>query len=205
MGAGRDKVKRDARGGKAYGWPPSHSPRSRATHQFDSGSRPGSARQPTVAREKHSIQGLGKRDVCRIVGAEILAKLPNPIEQGFVRMSLQAEPTKIVKRRRCSRRVEFPVACVTPKRLYDLHIEKVWGVQSKLRVGNPSGNGVTGRGVEQELHDGRSVDYDHRESRSARITSAALRFKCRRGRARKRSITSWRVGQSSAFPTSRRT
>ena len=46
---------------------------------------------------------------------------------------------------------------------------------------------------------------DHLESRSARITSAALRANRRTGRARSRSRISCRGGRSSAFRSSRRT
>lgn len=163
-----------------------------------------SAGQTNVAGQQRSVQHFRKRNVGRIIGAQILPELPNPIQERLVCMALHAEAAKIIKRCRRSRGVKLPFSLVAPKRLYNLHIKKVRGVQSQCRIGNPSRNGVSGRSVEQKLHDGRSVNNDHRESRSARITSAALRFKCLRGRARKRSITSWRVGQSSALPTSRR-
>jgi len=48
------------------------------------------------------------------------------------------------------------------------------------------------------------IEHDHRVSRSARTTSAALRFSRRTGRLRNRSSTSARVGRSSALPSSRR-
>ena len=83
-----------------------------------------------VTGEKHGIQGFCECDVCRTVGAEIFSELPYPIEKRLVSVAVQVEIVKIVDGLRRFRECELALPCVAPKRLRDLHINKVWRVQT---------------------------------------------------------------------------
>jgi hypothetical protein len=119
-------------------------------------------------------------------------------------VSLEIQRMEIFERYGRGQRIDLAVSRVPPKGLGDLDVRQMWHVKPQSGFGDTHRDRASGRRVEQELDQRRRVEDDHHASRSARITSAALRLKWRTGRARSRSSTSWRVGRSSAFPTSRK-
>jgi hypothetical protein len=173
------------------------------SHQFvgltSSTRRARRARKSTVARQQHRIEHLGERHVNGIVGAQVLSKRPHPIEQRLVGVALQVQGAKILEGGRRNRRFEISFIRITPECLGHLDVREVRHVQTEGWVGNARRDRPSCGRVEQQFHKRRRIKDDHRASRSTRITSAALRFMRRTGRARSRSSTSWRVGRSRRF------
>jgi hypothetical protein len=172
-------------------------------HEFCAVRRFGGSGKSTVARQELRIEHFGERYVHGVVGTQVVSKFPHTIQKGLMRVALQIQGAKVLKRHGRGRRVELAVLSETPESLSDLDIREVRHVQPEGWIGNPRSHCLPCRGVEQQLHQSRRIENDHRVPRSARITSAALRLRCLTGRARSLSSTSWRVGWSKDFLISR--
>jgi hypothetical protein len=121
---------------------------------------------------------------------------------GSVRRNRGAS-AEILERSAGRRWIDLALPNVAPQSLGDLDIGEMRDVETQLGVGDPYRDRASRVRAEQQLHQGRGVQHDHRASRSARMTAAARRSSRRTGRAWSRSRTSWRVGRSSALRSSR--
>jgi len=120
--------------------------------ELDAARHAGGARKPTVTCQQRRIEDLGERHVDRVVGAQVLSKLPYAIKQWLMRVALQIQNVKILEREGRFSCIELAVFRVTPECLSDLDICQVRHVQTEGRIGNPRGDRLSCRGVEQELH-----------------------------------------------------
>lgn len=58
---------------------------------FNFGVVTGGAGEPAVARDQRRFQQFGERDIDSVVGREIVAQIPNPGQQVYVRIALNRE------------------------------------------------------------------------------------------------------------------
>ncbi len=93
-------------------------------------------------------------------------------------MSVVVRPAAQPKRREVVERLAAPDArnltsgCVTAKHLSDFEIDEMRRVQRLARLEQPPLDTRRGRRAQQNFEEGRSVDDDHRASRSSRTASA---------------------------------
>ena len=88
---------------------------------------------------------------------------------------LHVQRPEVLERRGRRAGVELALAHVAPEGLGDLDVREMGRVEARLGVGDARSDRASQARAQQELDESRGVQHDHRESRSARITSAALR------------------------------
>ena len=93
------------------------------------------ARKRTVTRQQHGVEHFGQCDVDGVIGAEVVAKRPHPLEQRLVGVALQIQRAKVIERSRCFRRPELAILRISPEGLYDLDVRQVRHVHRQGVVG----------------------------------------------------------------------
>jgi len=131
------------------------------------------SRQPLIAGQKRSIKRFCQGNVCRIVRADILAQLPDPLEESEVRVSNDREIGKKSQRDCCAIGRDNSARNKSSNCVHDLNVEQVRRMQRIFVLENKSFDADPGQRAEHDLNESGSVDNNHLVFRSARITSAA--------------------------------
>ena len=127
-----------------------------------------------ISGDEWGPQGLSQCQVGCIIGSEVVAQLPDAQQEHIVGGAFEGEIRQILQGLPAAIRGERTADRVSSQDLRDFQINQVRGMQrlvgTEQAIRDPSG----GRGVQQNLKEGRGVDDDRRRSRSARIACAGL-------------------------------
>lgn len=161
--------------------------------------------QPSVTGHKHRGQRFGQRQVNSVICAEVGAELPDSIEERLVRIAFDIEAAPAMERQ--SRR---PFAQRSPRRVSaqhmgNLHVNEMRYVNDLGLVGQPRGEPLARRGMQQKFDGAGSIENHQRKLRSRRRTSAGAGSRTTSGCERIASSNSWRLGRASALSVARKT
>lgn len=162
----------------------------------------GGQRERSVSGNKRRGEGLGKGEVRRIVGRDVVPQLPDPGEEQVVGIAAEREVGEVLECLQASFGVEISRGRVAAQNLSDFEVEKVGSVKRlascEEALAHPRGRGR----IEQDLEDCRGVDDDHLRSRSALIALAGGTRVTTEARRASRYLSSAKVGRSAARWTS---
>src|SRR5437867_10758571 len=80
-----------------------------SSHQLDSGAMASSAGETAVAREKWCSERLGKSNIDRVIGGEIVSQLPHTRQQHIMGISTHRKNREVVERRAAPFAVDLPI------------------------------------------------------------------------------------------------
>lgn len=168
----------------------------RRLHQLDPRIVPRRGGEPVVAGEQCRVERFGERDIGGIIGGQVVAQFPDPLQQHIVRVAVQGKIKQIVQRGAAACGFDLPGRRIAPEHMRHLDIDQMGRMQRLPSASEALPHRGSGRRSQQKFHERRGVDDDHRESRSARITSSGegcgLVAEC----FSRRSIISARLGRS---------
>ncbi len=141
-------------------------------HHLDIAANTGGASQRSVCRQEQGVQCLGQRNVGCVVGAEVVAQLPNARQERQVRNPPQWKRRQVDKRLSGAPLVESTGTGCTPKGGDDLQVDQLGCCQLLASHSVPRPIAILPVVREGRRHH-RGVDDNHTRSRSTRNVSAA--------------------------------
>ena len=129
--------------------------------------------EPTVARHDRGLQRLGESHVCSVVGGERIAQFPNSRDERMVRVADHRHDLEIEQRLFRSREWNQRRADSTAERVRHFHIEEVRHMNRPPSREQPQLDARADPSSKEQFQCRRGVENNHRESRSARMSSAA--------------------------------
>ena len=94
----------------------------------DLGAVAGGPREPLVGRQQGHVQGLGERDIRRVVGAVAFAKFPDPLRKRCRRVACDRSRCQIGQRLLCALGAKSSARRHTAQCRNDFHISEIEGV-----------------------------------------------------------------------------
>ncbi len=153
-------------------------------------------RKSFVAGEQRRVERFGERDIDGIVGREIVPQLPDARQKEIVWIALHRKVGEIMQRRTAALVADLAIRRISADDLRDLDVEQMRRMQRLPLFEEPPLDCFCRGGTKERFEQGRSVDDDHRLSRSARTARAGAMEGVTLGRRSRRARNSSIVGRS---------
>ena len=121
------------------------SARDARSHQLDACAMASRAGEAPVTSDQRNLELFRKRNIDGIVGRQIVSQIPDPEQQGVVRIPIQREVCEIGERCLAALAVDFAPCREATDHVRDLDIEQMRGVQCFIAAEQPAFHGWRSR------------------------------------------------------------
>lgn len=168
----------------------------RLSNKFDPGVVTFGAGEPAVAGDERRIERFSEGDIDGIVSRHICPQFPRAGQKNVVGVPAQRKQEPIVEGRPAPLRVDLAGCCIPAEHLRYLDVDQVWCMKCLSGLKEPRFDCGSRRRLQQNFEDRRSIDDDHRLSRSARTAFAGATLGLAAARLDKTARNSSMVGRS---------